>query len=277
MAKKLKLLFLGLSGVDGLYVRANIANKTKRLSTFEKLGGVDTFKILRSLITEGATLPHPIPTWSSIYSGLYPDQHQMVSNSLTPGEQYYNHIHGDRIWERLSKDYSVGIFNLPLTYPTPKTSTFSISGFPFIESKEGFYTPNNIRSYLPERYISDVTALPEGKFNYNDLKQYEAEKVDSAIALYKDFDLDVFGFGLSAVDRAGQMKSELGYELNNKLIHKLLKAVKYDHLIMCSDYGFNCTAGKRTINAFCYNSDYQGFEPKDITHNHQMILNVLNP
>lgn len=276
MAKKLKLLFLGLDGVDGMYVRANIANKTKRLSTFEKLGKVDDFKVLRSIITEGFDVPHSGSCWSSVMTGDYPDKHGITSGGWTQGEQYYNHIQGDKIWERLSKDFSVGIFNLPITYPTPKTSTFSISGFPFIEAKEDFYEPISIRSYLPENYISDVTSLPDMKFNYNDLKKYETEKVESAIALYKDFDLDVFGFGLSAVDRAGHMNSELGYKIINSLICKLLKKVKYDNLIMCSDHGFNCAISKHTINAFCYNNDYKDFEPKDITHNYQMILNALN-
>lgn len=275
MTKKLKLLFLGLSGVDGLYVRANIANKTKRLSTFEKLGKLEDYKILRSITTEKDASPHILPTWSSIYTGEYPNKHNIYDTTYTPGEHYYSRIQGNKIWEQLSKAYSVGIFNLPLTYPAPQTSTFAISGFPILESIDDFYNPSRIRDYLPKTYISDVNSLPDKRFNYTDLVKYETEKLKIAINLYNDFDLDIFGFGLSSVTRAGSMKSELGYLLINKLIHKLLKAIRYDHLIMCSDHGFNCESGKPTINAFCYNSNYNGFEPKDITHNYHMILNAL--
>jgi predicted AlkP superfamily phosphohydrolase/phosphomutase len=133
--------------------------------------------VLASLISDGArgVLESPIPpvtasAWSSLYTGRTPGGHGVFDFRRRMGPDSTNRpwvtpgsIGGPKIWDILSaQGKSVGLLNLPLTFPPVRVNGYMIGGMPVPRTRDDIGFPEGIVDEITREigeYISDVDLL----------------------------------------------------------------------------------------------------------------------
>ena len=109
---------------------------------------------LRSLLARGASgvltstiPPYTPPGWTSIFTGVNPGRHGIFGFTLGNVQQPAGLVRLDRVkapalWNAANaQGASVGLFNIPMTYPPPPVTGFAVSGM--LTPEEGGATPSN--------------------------------------------------------------------------------------------------------------------------------------
>lgn len=158
-----KVLLIGLDGASW--------------ALFEPLIGAGVLPELGKLMTTGvygileSTIP-PVTAsaWSSLYTGRSPGHHGIFDFRRRMGKEstrreWVTHcsIRGPKIWEIASiKGKTVGLINLPLTYPPMQVNGYVISGMPVPPAKDEIGYPHGIISEIIREtgeYISDIDLM----------------------------------------------------------------------------------------------------------------------
>ena len=145
LKKKIKLdvLILGIDGLDGRMTQL------LNIPILDKMGLHGTMESIPPY--------HTGPCWASIYTGLVPKEHGLTSGGWKVGKTYTTMLKVPTIWEQIE---SVGILNMPITWPVLKVDGWIVSGYPCLENSKThpIAYPLKIKDYLPPNYISDITS-----------------------------------------------------------------------------------------------------------------------
>jgi predicted AlkP superfamily phosphohydrolase/phosphomutase len=152
-----KVLVVGLDG--GTFRLLNPLMERGLLPNLASLADEGVWGELQSTIP-----PITAPAWSSFMTGKNPGKHRLFSwqEPVSQGgdRNWVNShsIRGEKLWHAVGRqDRSVGVLNVPMTYPPEEVCGFLVSGMltPSIESE--FTYPRELGSSLRElRYVIDV-------------------------------------------------------------------------------------------------------------------------
>ncbi|MDQ3766998.1 MAG: alkaline phosphatase family protein [Actinomycetota bacterium] len=126
---------------------------------------------LRKLLHEGAsgvlTSTHPPytpPGWTSIFTGVNPGRHGIFGFTLGHAQDPGGLVRLDRvkspaIWNAANaQGVSMGVFNVPMTYPPPSVDGFSVAGM--LTPEGGGVTPENFTH--PPELAGDISRVARG-------------------------------------------------------------------------------------------------------------------
>lgn len=234
--------------------------------------GLDTKMIIRNLhkcsfLKKGIMLRYEsayqetVPSWTSIYTGLRKRDHGFDStwSSWLDNPGVLDSL--PCVWQNINaENYTVGLYNLPLTYPPPNVNGWVLSGFPIPKFSEKCIYPRKMLKYLKHYKVdlyqeiihlkSELAAtMPlwdrtpkETTKILNMLESFARSRVFSAKSLYDVMPVDVLFIGFSFLDHAGH----LGFTVEklysegkiNKIIESLIYHFNPENWLLVSDHGF---------------------------------------
>lgn len=264
---KLDVLIIGIDGLDGR------AAETLNIPILDKMGLHGTMDSIPPY--------HTGPCWASMYTGLMPKDHGITIGGWEVGEPYTTMLKAPTIWEQLE---SVGILNMPITFPPIKVSGWMVSGYPCIENSKThpIAFPLKVREYLPDDYVSDITSwglleheMPE---NLKELGGAEAirklalSRVLQFKRIYDDYPVKVGAIGYTFPDRYGHMgEYDLTWTVLKEVLQSIFDNFEYKKLIIVSDHGFD--GNVHSPNAF-YLTNF-GAQPKHLTDIYTLIRETV--
>jgi predicted AlkP superfamily phosphohydrolase/phosphomutase len=138
-----KTLLLGLDGMT--YSVLAPAFREGHMPNLERLLARGASGILTSTIP-----PYTPPGWTSIFTGMNPGAHGIFGFTAGNAQRKEGLVRLDRvktpaIWNAANaQGSSIGLFNIPMTYPPPPVEGFAVSGM--LTPEEGGQTPTNFTS-----------------------------------------------------------------------------------------------------------------------------------
>ena len=132
------------------------------LPNLARLAAEGTTAVLRSTLP-----PLTAPAWSSFMTGLNPGRHgvfafqRSLNRELERSYVNASAIHGPLLWERLNRHgLTVGILNVPLTYPLRPVNGWAVSGMLTPSEESDFTWPAGLAPALRARgYTIDLRVL----------------------------------------------------------------------------------------------------------------------
>ncbi|MGH2702718.1 MAG: alkaline phosphatase family protein [Actinomycetota bacterium] len=162
-----KVLILGLDGVGHPMLEpAFAAGHAPRLKRILDDGASG---VLKSTVP-----PYTPPGWTSIFTGVNPGRHGIfgfqLGNAQRPGGLVrLERVQAPALWGAANaQGKSVGVFNVPLTYPAPRVQGFAVSGM--MTPGEGTELPSE--ATFPAELGPDIARVADGyeidiPVNYN--------------------------------------------------------------------------------------------------------------
>ncbi len=286
--KKNGVLAFGLDGATFRIIDPLI--KKGKLPTLKKL--IDN-GISNNLQT---TIP-PVSTsaWSSFATAVNPGKHGILDFTYRIPHSWkskpvnaYNRK-GLTIWELLSNvNKTVGIVNIPLTYPPSSVNGFMISGFPLPEGCNDYTYPKELASILMNKGwdLSDIAtqAYSTSQFDsfLDGLYRRIRDRTEAVLYLMGEFDLDFLMIHLLETDKvqhefwkfmekknhnSDTMSKKYGNAIENifieadKRIDQVIKSVDEDvTVIVLSDHGFCSSKYFIHPNTWLLNEQYIQFK-----------------
>lgn len=267
MRNQRKVLVIGLDGAD-----YSLINEFKRdLPTLKELIDNGIFGRLKS------TIPHISPTaWASFMTAKNPAKHGIFDFVYRDGNHYCQQgtpisslvREGKTLWGLLSSnDKSVGVFNVPVTYPVEKVKGFLIGGFPVPEGAHDYTYPRELRNKLKSKGwdFSNVAAQSYSR-EYLDsfldeLYQRISERTKATLYLMDEYEWDFFMVHYMETDKIQHEFLYYKYRgfVDKKLFQKYGNTVKQFFVEMDSQL-------RQIINALDENTDIfvisdHGFAP----------------
>ena len=135
-----KVLLLGLDGMT--FSVLDPAFEAGHMPRFKALLDRGASGILKSTIP-----PYTPPGWTSIFTGVNPGKHGIFGFTLGNAQRREGLVRLDRvkapaIWNAANvQGASIGLFNVPMTYPPPAVEGFAVSGM--LTPEGGGETPEN--------------------------------------------------------------------------------------------------------------------------------------
>jgi len=262
---RLKLLMLGIDGLSGLYLLKYLDH----FPTFKRLSKVGKLGAHRSILSD-ADVPHSGPCWSTLYTGVLPEEHGITSGGWTRGEKYFTNIQTITIFDIIGDVYTEWLFNMPITWPPRAINGYIISGFP--TSGKDYTYPKWLEKELPEWYKPEF--IPPQDSPYSEIvkaKEFETKKLHLFFDLYKKYPTDVVFIGTSIVDVLCHRNDYSVYYYIDNWVNEILNFFDYEHLVMTSDHGFK--GNQHYIDAFYYTSNKE--ESRDLVDIPKIILKML--
>lgn len=257
--EKMKLLYIGVDGLDGKYLESHLDD----LPHFKKLSKTGRLGTCRSVIVDTPT-PHTGPNWLSHFSGVHPDVHGITSGGFIHGEDTYDNLKVNTIFDVIGEKYSMWLFNLPMTWPAPEVNGYVISGFPSVPD-ERICNPRSLLDELPFDYKTDIIFSRRRRFIWRfdpDLPvntvNLDVKKMGFFFKLYEKYPTDVVFMGFTLVDRLFHIgrwtvKDDPVYKIVDDILGRVLKFFDFENLIICSDHGFE--GKEHDMNATYYTSN----------------------
>ncbi|CAN5699559.1 alkaline phosphatase family protein [soil metagenome] len=149
-----KVLMLGLDGMTySVLGPAFAAGHMPRLASL--LGGGTSGKLTSTVP------PYTPPGWTSIFTGVNPGKHGIFGFTLGNVQRREGLVRLDRvtapaIWNAANaQGASIGVFNVPMTYPPPPVDGFAVSGMLTPEgggaTPEGFTRPEHLAAIINQQ------------------------------------------------------------------------------------------------------------------------------
>jgi predicted AlkP superfamily phosphohydrolase/phosphomutase len=135
-----KVLLLGLDGMT--FDVLNPAFEAGHMNNLKKLLASGASGVLTSTVP-----PYTPPGWTSIFTGVNPGKHGIFGFALGNIQRPHGLVRLDRvrapaIWNAANaQGTSIGLFNIPMTYPPPPVDGFAVAGM--LTPEEGGETPAN--------------------------------------------------------------------------------------------------------------------------------------
>ncbi len=149
-----KVLLLGLDGVGfPMLDPAFAAGHMPRLKALLERGASG---VLTSTIP-----PYTPPGWTSIFTGVNPGKHGIFGFTLGNAQRNDGLVRLDKVkapalWNVLNaQDKTVGLFNIPMTYPPPPVDGWAVSGM--LTPEAAGLTPENFTH--PASLAADITRI----------------------------------------------------------------------------------------------------------------------
>jgi predicted AlkP superfamily phosphohydrolase/phosphomutase len=237
-----------------------------------------TFKVLDRMFEEGITpflakvamegafgeLDAFLPTlspmeWACFYTGKNPGKIGIFGFTYIPDFRGGHpgaiadrtKIKEPSLWGILSGvGLSVGVVNIPLTYPPERIHGFFISGLLTPEGADDYFWPPSIRDLLHGYMVnSQFEAVPDQDIGpdvaQDGLREYTIVRTNTTLKLLSRFDTDFLVVNFKDVDAAqhffwddyGRLAQHM--RLVDKHVRLLVEHFKPTHTILFSDHGFH--------------------------------------
>lgn len=249
-------------GVDGLSNRVIQRMGREELPNIHKIQKQtdENHGDFQSYICEGYDAPHTGPMWNSLYTGLKPEEHGLMSGGWEQGDSKFHQMY--TVWDKLSEetDKDIALYGMPMTYRAKPIQGWMISGFvsPTIKSLFDNMTYNvevdNDFLELTSAYMAQVEfdGIHQGvdTEDFMDVFQPgEYERLDKfkEIIRNKEEKPDIVGYGTTYADKIGHAEevrpqnkyTRQVYKDIDKILGELLETLDPENVIIISDHGFS--------------------------------------
>ena len=206
-----QVLILGLDGATFDLIKPWVASG--QLPTFKHLMDTGTQASLESTIP-----PITPPAWTSFMTGMNPGKHGVFNfTEYHPTDHSIRYANASNrkmpsIWKLLSSlGRSVGVFNVPMTYPPEEVNGFCISGLDTPDKDSDFVYPRWLKQeiehavgelYLDPRHLGFMTTDDRRDKILESLIRIENRRTQIAAYLLKKYPVDVMMLVYTATDTA---------------------------------------------------------------------------
>ncbi|MBU4288003.1 MAG: alkaline phosphatase family protein [Proteobacteria bacterium] len=179
---------------------------------------------LKKIIKKGASSvlqstipPYTAPAWVSCFTGVNPGKHGIfgftIKKNGVPGKQFVgsNYVRVPKLWHYInSADKTVGLINIPITYPAEPVNGFVVPCFLTPLGKKDYTYPKSIyKDYLlPIDYVINVRIAEKQDFSekiflkiINDIKHSTQKRYEAMDALRNAYNPDFFMIVFTCMDK----------------------------------------------------------------------------
>jgi predicted AlkP superfamily phosphohydrolase/phosphomutase len=204
-----QVLIIGLDGATFDLIKPWVA--TGQLPTFKHLMDAGTQASLESTIP-----PITPPAWTSFMTGMNPGKHGVFNfTEYHPTDHSICYANASNrkmptIWKLLSSlGWSVGVFNVPMTYPPEEVNGFCISGLDTPDKDSDFVYPRWLKQeiehavgelYLDPRHLGFMTTDDRRDKILEALVRIENRRTQATAYLLKKYPVDVMMLVYTATD-----------------------------------------------------------------------------
>jgi predicted AlkP superfamily phosphohydrolase/phosphomutase len=204
-----QVLIIGLDGATFDLIKPWVA--AGQLPTFKHLMDAGTQARLESTIP-----PITPPAWTSFMTGMNPGKHGVFNfTEYHPTDHSIRYANASNrkmptIWKLLSSlGWSVGVFNVPMTYPPEEVNGFCISGLDTPDKDSDFVYPRWLKQeiehavgelYLDPRHLGFMTTDDRRDKILDALVRIENRRTQVAAYLIKKYPVDVMMLVYTATD-----------------------------------------------------------------------------
>lgn len=252
---QIKLLILGF---DGMSYRS-IMSLIKELPSLQDLTQSSQYGLLRSIKNPDDGLPHTGPCWSTIYTGVLPQNHGVTEGGWLLSQKGYSDIKTKTIWEIINEKFKLGLMTMPITYPAFPIEGWMISGFPSPPNFEKCVYPNKLIELVPKDFKIDYVegsssgiGIERYRYTFNPVEQdlIEESKIYLSEKLAQKYPTEVIAIGLTFLDRYGHTYPQYlennnlhpytrhAYRKVNHYLKLTLEKFNPENIVICSDHGF---------------------------------------
>lgn len=255
-----KLLIYGVDGLNPDMVQHMIDQG--EMPNFEKLQQRENtvYGEMESFICEGYSTPHTGPMWTSIYTGLKPEEHGLLSGGWNEGDSEFHNMY--TVWDKLSDEgHSMILYGMPMTYKGKEINGEMVAGFVHPTLKSTFHKavyPESLYEKLPENFIEYTSSYIQGVRTkgatpssdsenfYSEMSHGEAQRIAHFTNIYDEDSAEIVAYGTTYADKIGHVAGiEKGNEYAEKTYSEvddtlglLLETLKPEHVMVVSDHGF---------------------------------------
>jgi predicted AlkP superfamily phosphohydrolase/phosphomutase len=268
MDKKKKTLLVGLDAACWEYLEPLL--REGRMPRLQQLMDAGMWGTMDS------TVPPWTPTaWASIVTGKNPGKHGVFGMMWRlPGTYQFAPTNGKLragtpFWQRLNAcELSVGLVNVPFTYPPESVNGFVVTGFGAPESAIDAIYPPELAAWIEKKWgkyepVVDAkflqTAKPEAILARE--KAHQRLQVEIAIELADHYQVDVLVINLMLTDHANHKMPHMEQVLDaycqaDKDLADLINAFQPDNVMLLSDHGSSRLKGDFLLNAWLRDQGY---------------------
>lgn len=251
-------------GVDGL--NPNVVDMLpEQMPTFHKLQNQENtvHGKYESYVVDGYQHPHTGPMWTSIYTGLKPEQHGLTEGGWRDGDSHFHEM--KTVWDKLSQDTDkqLALYGMPMTYRAKPIQGWMVSGFIHTTLKSMYDNclyPDNL---LDNNFIENTAAytanvkleegchpdMPETEQEaYDILRKSELNRLGKFEELIEEKGKpDIAAYGTTFADKIGhcatinpaQETTRKTYEIIDQMLEKLIEILEPEDIVVISDHGFS--------------------------------------
>lgn len=199
--------------------------------------------------------------WTSLYTGLKPEEHGLLSGGWNDGDSKFHTL--NTVWDELGEaGHSVFLYGMPMTYKAKPVNGRMVSGFISTTLKSLWSNcvyPDSFEDELPDdfmeytsSYVAKVRtdgAKPDTDTEdfYTELSYAESERLEQFLDVYSDGEEDVVAYGTTLVDKIGHVAginkdsrfAREAYSFLDLMLDQILEAVQPEDVVIVSDHGFS--------------------------------------
>jgi predicted AlkP superfamily phosphohydrolase/phosphomutase len=273
-----KLLVLGVDGMNPDLTQKLIEQGD--LPNIEKLQNREetVYGDFESFVCEGYSTPHTGPMWTSIYTGLKPEEHGITSGGWNDGDSKFHVM--DTVWDKLSSEgHEMYLYGMPMTYKAKEINGKMVSGFISTTLKSMWSNcvhPETLEDELPNDMIENTSsyiarvktegakAETDTETFYNAIRTGELNRLQAFKNTHDNE--EIVAYGTTLVDKIGHVAgisedSEYAvksYKILDKLIGELLKTLQPEDVVIVSDHGF--TEYSHSTTGYCLDTTGRGMD-----------------
>jgi len=251
-------------GVDGLSNQVIQMLGPNNMPTFHELQKeTQTYGDYESYTVDGYNVPHTGPMWTSIYTGLKPEQHGLTEGGWRDGESIFHEI--STVWDKISKetDKQMALYGMPMTYRAKPIQGWMVSGFVHTTLKSMYDNCLYPSDLLDNDFIENTAAytakvkLEEGC--HPNMPETEEEAVNTLLESEKNrmqkFEElieekgkpEIAAYGTTFADKVGHCASinptnestKNTYRHVDTMLQRLIQILDPDNVVIISDHGFS--------------------------------------
>jgi predicted AlkP superfamily phosphohydrolase/phosphomutase len=253
-------LIFGVDGLNHDFVQKQIDEG--RMAQFERLQNQQQtdYGEFESYICDGYDTPHTGPNWTSLYTGLKPEDHGITSGGWNDGDSKFHTL--NTIWDAIGDSGKTMYLNgMPMTYKAKEINGKMISGFvsPTIKSMwhKCIYPEEFFESNLPSQYIENTSSYvakvktdgakpsTDTESFYDEIVRSEGSRVSNFLSTAESE--DIFAFGTTLVDKIGHVAgieegeryAERAYAKLDRMLAALVAYTQPEKVTVISDHGFS--------------------------------------
>jgi predicted AlkP superfamily phosphohydrolase/phosphomutase len=228
-----------------------------------------TSGVLRS--TTHPLTPH---AWATMVTGVNAGRHG-VWDFMERDETGYelrlingSYRRAAAVWDRLrASGRSVGLVNIPFTWPAPEVDGFAIAGMDAAARERGMTHPSGLLDELHERFGQleldhRFPVTPDGEADLDFVRRAAEQKVESALWLSERFEPELLFVVFMAADhihhvawpdwerRGRESAVAETYRILDQAVGELVDAADGNDVLIVSDHGGGSLQGVLNLNAW---------------------------
>jgi len=257
-----ELLVFGVDGLNPELVQTLV--EKGEMPNFEKLQEQEqsVYGEFESYVCKGYDVPHTGPCWTSIYTGLKPRQHGLLSGGWNDGDSKF-HV-TNTVWDKISQETEkkLILYGMPMTYKAKQIQGEMVSGFVSTTLKSMWSNcvhPEKLEEELGEDFIENTSSYvakvkTEGakpgtdtENFYEEIRTAELNRLAKFKELYDEDSADIAAYGTTLVDKIGHVAeisedsehAVKSYKVLDELLGALLETLQPEDVAIISDHGFS--------------------------------------